>query len=156
MSCGCFECCQTGNHYNDVIMGAMASQITIPTIICSTVCSGADQRKHQSSASLAFVRWIHRGPVNSPHKWPVTRKMFSFDDIIMETVPKQQFCKSSNNVLDLGQVTTLSDKIQLKMNKTNPWTFNHKRQKTLACGWNYRVAICNYGHTYIIYQGLWL
>ena len=43
----------------------------------------ADQRKHQSSASLAFVRAIHRGPVNSLHKWPVTRKMFPFDDVIM-------------------------------------------------------------------------
>ena len=43
----------------------------------------ADQRKHQSSASLAFVRGIHQGPVNSPHKWPVTRKMFPFDDVIM-------------------------------------------------------------------------
>ena len=40
-------------------------------------------RKHQSSASLAFVRWIHRWPVNSPHKWPVTRKMFPFVDFIM-------------------------------------------------------------------------
>ena len=40
-------------------------------------------RKHQSSASLAFVRGIHRGPVNSPHKWPVTRKMFPLDDVIM-------------------------------------------------------------------------
>ena len=42
-----------------------------------------NQRKHQSSASLAFVREIHRGPVNFPHKWPVTRKMFPFDDVIM-------------------------------------------------------------------------
>ena len=39
--------------------------------------------KKQSSASLAFVREIHRGPVNSPHKWPVMRKMFPFDDVIM-------------------------------------------------------------------------
>ena len=46
--------------------------------------SGADQRKHQSTASLAFVRGIHRWPVNSPHKWPVKRKMFSFDDVIMQ------------------------------------------------------------------------
>ena len=45
--------------------------------------SGADQRKHQSSASLAFLRGIHRWPVNSPHKWPVTRKMFLIDDVIM-------------------------------------------------------------------------
>ena len=49
----------------------------------SSVYSGADQRKHQSSASLAFVRGIHRWPVNSPHKGLVTRKMFPFDDIIM-------------------------------------------------------------------------
>ena len=46
-------------HYGDVIMGAMASQITSLTIVCSTVYSGADQSKHQS-ASLAFVRGIHR------------------------------------------------------------------------------------------------
>ena len=53
------------------------------SIVCSNGCSGADQRKHQSSASLAFVKGIHRWPVNSPHKGPVTRKMFSFDDVIM-------------------------------------------------------------------------
>ena len=64
-------------------MGAIASQITSLTIVYSTVYSDADQRKHQSSASLAFVWGIHRGPVNSPHKWPVTRKMFPFDDVIM-------------------------------------------------------------------------
>ena len=64
-------------------MRAMASQITGFPIVYSTVCSGPDQRKHQSSASLAFVRGIHRWPVNSPHKWPVTRKMFPFDDVIM-------------------------------------------------------------------------
>ena len=46
-------------------------------------CSGVDQRKHQNSALLAFVRRIHRWSVNSPHKGPVTRKMFPFDDIIM-------------------------------------------------------------------------
>ena len=66
-------------------MGEIASQITSLTIVYSTVYSDADQRKHQSSASLAFVRGIHRGPVNSPHKWPVTRNMFPFDDIIMKT-----------------------------------------------------------------------
>ena len=49
----------------------------------STIYSDADQRKHHSSASLAFVWGIHRGPVNSPHKWPVMRKMFPFDDVIM-------------------------------------------------------------------------
>ena len=65
-------------------MSTIASQITSLTIVYSTIYSGADQSKHQSSASLAFVWGIHRGPVNSPHKWPVTRKMFPFDDVIME------------------------------------------------------------------------
>ena len=63
-------------HYNDVIMGAMASQITNLTIVYSAVYSGTDQRKHQSSASLAFVRGIHRSPANSPHKGPAARKCF--------------------------------------------------------------------------------
>ena len=70
-------------HYNDVIMSVMASQITRLTSVYWSVYSGADQRKHQSSASLAFVRGIHRWPVNSPHKGPVTRKMLPFDDVIM-------------------------------------------------------------------------
>ena len=73
-------------HYNDVIMGAIASQITSFTIVYSIVYSDADKRKHQSSASLAFVRGIHRGPQKSLHKWPVTRKMFPFDDVIMTKV----------------------------------------------------------------------
>ena len=64
-------------------MGAMASQIISLTIVYSTVYSGADQRKHQSSSSLAFMRGIHRWPVNSQHKWPVTWKMFLFDDVLM-------------------------------------------------------------------------
>ena len=69
--------------YNDLIMNTMASQITSLTIVYSCVYSGTDQRKRQSSASLAFVRGIHRWPVNSPHKGPVTRKMFPFHEIIM-------------------------------------------------------------------------
>ena len=64
-------------------MGAIASQISSLTIVYSIVYSDADQRKHQSSASLVFVRGIHRSTVNSPHKWPVTRKVFPFDDVIM-------------------------------------------------------------------------
>ena len=63
-------------HYNDVIMSAMASQITGVSSVYSTICSDEDQRKHQSSASLAFVRGIHRSPFNSPHEEPVTRKCF--------------------------------------------------------------------------------
>ena len=71
------------SHYNDVIMSAMAPQITSLTIVYSTVYSGTGQRKYQSSASLASVRGIHRWPVNSLHKGPVTRKMLPFDDVIM-------------------------------------------------------------------------
>ena len=41
------------------------------------------RHRFQSSASLAFVRGIHRWPVNSPHKGPVTRKMIPFDDVLM-------------------------------------------------------------------------
>ena len=63
-------------HYSDVIMSAMASQITSLTIVYSTIYSGGDQRKYPSSVSLAFVRGIHRCPVNSPHTGPVTRKCF--------------------------------------------------------------------------------
>ena len=66
------SCC----HYNDVIMGVIASQITRLTIVYSTDYSGADQRKHQSFALLAFVRGIHRGPVNSPHKGQWRGKCF--------------------------------------------------------------------------------
>ena len=71
----------TSSHYNDVIMSGMASQITSLAIVYPTVHSGAGQRKIQSSASLAFV-----SPVNSPHNGPVTRKIFPFDDVIMELV----------------------------------------------------------------------
>ena len=71
------------SHYSDVIMTMVASHITSLTVVYSTIYSGADQSKHQSSASLAFMWGIHRGAVNSPHKWPVTRKMFPFDDVIM-------------------------------------------------------------------------
>ena len=70
------------SHYSDVIMSTMMSQITSVSIVCWTICSGADQI-HKSSASLAFVRKIHRWPVDSPHKGPVTRKMFPIDDVIM-------------------------------------------------------------------------
>ena len=85
-----YPCCTTKKglinsitvHYCDVIMGSITSQITSLTIVYLIVHSSADQRKHQSSASLAFVRGIHRRPGNSPHKWPVTRKMSPFEDVI--------------------------------------------------------------------------
>ena len=85
-----------GDHYNNVIMSAMASQNTSVSIVYSIVCSGADQRKHQNSASLAFVGLIHRWPVNSPHKWPVKRKTFPFDDVInFQHCPSVQISRRS-------------------------------------------------------------
>ena len=56
------------NHYSDVIMRAMASEITGVSTVGSIDCSGADQRGNQSSASLTFMMGIHRWPVNSPLK----------------------------------------------------------------------------------------
>ena len=82
-------------------MGAIVSQITSLTIIFSTVYLDTAQRKHQSSASLAFVWGIHRWPVNSPHKWPVTRKMFPFDDVIMEPVISQLTDNASPSLNEL-------------------------------------------------------
>ena len=64
----------------------MAYQIISLKIVYLAVYSGADQTKHLSSASLAFVREIHRRPMNFPHKEPVTRKMLPFDDVIMVNV----------------------------------------------------------------------
>ena len=80
-------------HYIDVIMSMMASQITSVSIVYSTVCSGPDQRKHQNSMSLAFVRGIHRWLVNSLHNGPVTWKMFPFDDVIMWFTPARYECR---------------------------------------------------------------
>ena len=98
-SCMVISHCRWGNpvHCSDVIMTTIASQITSLTIVYSIVYSGADQNKHQSSASLVFVCRIHRGSVNCPHKWPVTRKMFPFDDVIMRT-------KCINHIMQLMRI----------------------------------------------------
>ena len=78
------------SHYCDVIMSVMASQIAGISIVCSTVGSCADQRKHQSSESQAFVRRVHWWLVDSPHKWPVTRKMFHWMTSSYETMKSQR------------------------------------------------------------------
>ena len=100
-------------------MSTMASQITSLTIVYSSVYSGAYQRKHQSSASLAFVRGSHRWPVNSPHKGPVTRKMFLFDDVIMDL----------NTTVSLIEYTFVAKSYGLKI-RLGP----HKGHPTLATG----------------------
>ena len=67
-------------------MSLIAYQITGVAIVCTSVCLGADQRKHQSSPPLALLRWIHRWPVDSPYKGPVARKMFPFDEVIVDNM----------------------------------------------------------------------
>ena len=117
-------------HYDDVIMGTIASQITSLTSVYSTVYSGADQSKHQSSASLAFVWGIHRGPVNSPHKWPVTRKMFPFDGVIIHNsyinywhALLVQVLKSYMDILSTNEKVSLLIKVNCESD-----TFKNKRQ----------------------------
>ena len=87
-------------------MSAMVSQITSISNVYRSVCSDADQRKHQSPRSLAFVRGIHRWPVNSPHERPVTRKIFPFDDVIMEpdSIPHRTYSKTRLQYLTISQI----------------------------------------------------
>ena len=77
------QCVSIWRNYSFLIVGVMASKITSPTIVYSTVYSGADQRTHQCYASLTFC--VGNSPVTGefPHKGPVTRKMSPFDDVIM-------------------------------------------------------------------------
>ena len=117
-------------------MSAIASQITSLTIVYSSVYSDADQRKHQSSASLAIMRGIHRGLVNSPHKWPETRKMFPFEDVIMgyAMLFRALFC----GMWLLGHALT-SGIITLNPHKGHEWVTkcNGKNE------WNYLSIPCS-------------
>ena len=92
-------------------MGAMASQITRLTIVYSTFYSGADQRKHKNSASRAFVRRIHRWPVNSPHKWPLTRRMFPFDDVIMVSLKPSTYPAQDSTATDYAIITIVDSRV---------------------------------------------
>ena len=88
-------------------MGAMASEITSLAIVHSNVYSGADQRKHQSTASLAFLWGIYRWLVNSPHRWPVTRKMFPFDDVIMTVILRWVIDTVNTNLYPFGMFRSI-------------------------------------------------
>ena len=103
-------------HYSDVTMSANVSQITGVSIVYWTVCSDGDQRQHQSSASLAFVKGFHRSTVKSPHKGPATRKMFPFDDVIMLGNGLQSFI---NKVLSKPMRLETSDTIWCPQGKVN-------------------------------------
>ena len=116
-------------------MGTLASQTTSLIIVYSTVYSGADQRKHQSSASLAFVRGIHRGPVNSPHKWPVTREMFPFDDVIMSLfhILHLQRRRHSTEALK-GHRVVWKIEIYYLIRMTYEW-------KSMSSGWHNNIVV---------------
>ena len=126
-------------------MGAMASQITSLTIVYAAVYSGADQRKRDSSASLAFVREIHRWPVNSPHKWPVTRKMFPFDDVIMRLVPLLHCCIVVSQSINQGMFQIGENPVYLKQlpeHITDPYIFRTWFSNILSAIWGSGVCVC--------------
>ena len=135
------------SHYDDVIMDAIASQITSLTIVYSIVYSGVNQRKHQSSASLAFVREIHRGPVNFPHKWPVTRKMFPFDDVIMMSL-KVTFSLLTRNCIEYSNLHkyTTHETVNALMLRCE-----HNLLRSRCCfDWSRRIIgdVCTYGSSW--------
>ena len=124
------------DHYDDVMMESMASQITSLTIVYSTVYSGADQRKHQSSTSLAFVQGIHLGSLNSPHKWPVTRKVFPFDDVIMYNSNKLKHTTSMGHIdstVPLCHFLTQSGKNKYihKISHSSIWSKTHNKETSV-------------------------
>ena len=117
-------------HYSDVIMTAMASQIMGLSIVYSTGCSGADQRKHQNPTSLAFVRGNHRWPVNSPLKGPVTQKTFPCDDVIMQ----------------YKQVKSLEI---WSLSHTN-LRFNDMPSLNFYTTWNGQLILCGFNRIYMV------
>ena len=135
--------------YNDIIMSTMASQITSLTSVYSSVYSGAGQRKHQSSASLAFVRGIHWWPVNSPHKGPVTWKMFRFDDIMSQYgITNQQWLNQIMlklwSTVKLKIVFTIESYLQFNNYEGIPWCY--WSQDLMSLSWDLRKSHdSNYG-----------
>ena len=95
------------------MMSMIVSQITSLMSVYSTVYSGAVQSKHQSSASQAFVRGIHRWPVNSPHNGPVTRKMLPFDDIMITQTAHVRWARVFSILMIKAQHCTVTYKPNL-------------------------------------------
>ena len=113
----------TSVHYSGVIIRAMASQIPSVSIAHSIVCLGTEQRKLPSSASLAFVRGIHRLPLNSLHKGSVRRKRFPFDDVIMAW--SSMIMASSHGWLDLFAHRLCTGTAALTARKCGPVSVVH-------------------------------
>ena len=133
----CHVMCALSSYYTEIIMSVMASLITGVWIAYLTVSSGADQRKHQSSAWLVFARGIHRWPVNSPHKGPVTRKIFPFDDVIMQALNERRYSHFLGNTyheLKRRWLHTLFA-VQAGVNLQLLWYFARVR-------WTYMYELC--------------
>ena len=97
-------------------MSMMASQITSVLVVYSTICSGARPKKTSKLCVTGFVRGIHRWPVNSPHKWPVTRKMLPIDVVIMlPNDTKPSITWSSPYIDDLAQDCSNSSALAMEL-----------------------------------------
>ena len=131
-------------------MGTMTSQITSLTIVYSTIYSGADQRKHQSSPSLAFAWGIHRSLVNSPHKKPVTRKMFPFDDVIMSCIVKL-VSRSHVNYVAIKNISTQIWFIQQIQARTKIGLFNNHTAFSNAF-FSHKMMQFNEGTRLLVYR----
>ena len=103
-------------------MGTIMSSIVYPT-----VCSGTDQRRHQNPASLAFVRGIHRWPVDSPHKRPVMPKMSPFDDVIMAWSHRSLFVSS----IQTGYCVVSHNLLTHARELLNEATFSSKHERDI-------------------------
>ena len=136
------------SHHSDVIMGVKSSQITGVSIVCSTYCPGAYQRKHQSSASLAFVRGIHRWPVDSPHKRPVTQIICPFDDAIMNLKMHSHVASGRAPLTCSGRwgVIMLLDRLRgltyWGLKKMVSFCWQHFQTRFLERMWSYFVSNC--------------
>ena len=103
------------HHYTDVIITTIASQITSFTLVYLIVYSGADKKKTSKLCVTSHCAGKSPGPVNSPHKWPVTRKMFPFDDYIMQLWTTHHITEPCDFRLSLHYPTPLSVSLQKPM-----------------------------------------
>ena len=129
----CYVLLSFGNtkseHCSNVIMGAMAFQIIDVSFLYSTVYSGPNQRKHQSSVPLALLGEIRRWPVNFLHKRTVTGKMFQFDIVIMTNlISKGVFSSSTFSATNISSnmIRFLQMHDTIKMNSSHTGiNYNH-------------------------------
>ena len=95
LECNHFGVAAVYFHYSDVIMSAKASQIIGVSMVCWTVCSGADQRKIKALRHWPLWGEFTGDRWNYPHKGPVMLKMFPFDDVIMNR-GLEKYCEEKN------------------------------------------------------------